>query len=746
MTDVIHEPPVRSGALARLAHACAAHGWRTIGLWVAALISVVVLTASFGGTFSDEFSLPGSDSQRATNLLETRFAARSGDSAQMVFAVDSGRIDRGAPRATVEAAIAAAEKVPGVVSVGDPLQADSGQVSSDGRIAYADVQFSEKASAIDAASIDQLQADARAVADEGGVQVEFGGPVINDSQPSTGISEIVGLLAAIIILLVLLGTFVAMSLPVVIAVGSVLTGSLLITLAAGFWSFNEITATLAVMIGLGVGIDYSLFIVTRFRQALHDGQTPVEAATTAAATAGRAVIFAGITVAISISALALLGIDFITKMGLGAAITVAVAVVAAVTLLPAILGLLGHRVDKGRVPFVSHRDESEATRERSLIARFGRRVTARPWITGGVATIALIVLALPVFTVQLGSSDAGSNPAGSTTRQAYDLLADGFGPGFNGPLIIAVDQTRDAGAAVRVAGAIEGTDGVASVEEPAFNEARDTAVVTVFPTTSPQSAETASLVHHLRDDVIPGALSDGGARAYVGGQTAAFEDIASILQGRQLIFLAVVIGIIFVLITMAFRSVVVAAKAALTTALSALAAFGVLVAVFQHGWGASLIGVDSTGPIESFLPVIVFAILFGLSTDYEVFIMSRIREEHVAGHSASRSIDRGIAAIGKVVVACALIMCSVFFSFLLGDQRAIKEFGLGLGAAIAIDAFVVRMVIVPAVMQILGDRAWYMPAWLERIMPRVTIEAPTEPAVAAAPRPIPPGEPVADTD
>ena len=740
-----HEPVVRSGALARLAHLCAAHGWRTIGVWVVALMSVVVLSASFGGTFSDEFSLPGSDSQRATELLESRFAARSGDSAQMVFAVESGRIDQGAARAAVENAVAAARAVPGVTGVADPLAAGSGQVSSDGRIAYADVQFAEKASQIDRATVDRLETGARAIADQGGVQVEFGGAVIGDSQPSTGISEIVGLLAAIIILIALLGTLVAMSLPVLIAVGSVITGSLLITLAAGFWSFNEITATLAVMIGLGVGIDYSLFIVTRFRQALHDGQSPIDAATTAAATAGRAVIFAGITVAISISSLALLGIDFITKMGLGAAITVAVAVLAAVTLLPAVLGLLGHRIDKGRLPFMSHRDDSEASRENSRVARFGRWVTARPWATGGVAVLVLIALALPVLSVHLGSSDAGSNPAGTTTRKAYDLLAEGFGPGFNGPLIVAVDQAGDPGAAARVAAAIRGADGVASVADPAFNEAKDTAVVTAFPTTSPQSQETAALVHDLRSDVIPGALDGSRARAYVGGQTAVFEDIASILEGRQLVFLAVVIGIIFVLITMAFRSIVVAAKAALTTALSALAAFGVLVAVFQHGWGAGLIGVDSTGPIESFLPVIVFAILFGLSTDYEVFIMSRIREEHVAGHSATRSIDRGIAAIGKVVVACALIMCSVFFSFLLGDERAIKEFGLGLGAAIAIDAFVVRMVIVPAVMMVLGDRAWYMPRWLDRIVPRVTIEPPTVPATASS-HAVRPGEPVVEPE
>ena len=746
MPHTHHATPAHAGALSRLARACAGHGWRTIGAWLVAVVAIAALSQGFGGQLVNEFTLPNSDSQRATDLLQSRFPARSGDSAQMVFAVDSGRLDQGEARAAVAAAVAAAERVPGVTAVSDPLAAGSSQLSQDGRIGYADVQFSQPAREVDAAAVHRLEGGARAIASRGGVQVEFGGPVIaNADPPTTGHSELVGLLAAIVILLVMLGSAVAMSLPILLAVASVGIGTALITLAAGFWTFGTITPTLATMIGLGVGIDYSLFIVTRFRQALHDGRPPIDAATTAAATAGRAVVFAGITVAISIASLALLGIDFITKMGLGAAITVAVAVVAAVTLLPAILGLLGHRIDKGRLPFLAHRDDSEAARQDSRMARFGRRVTARPWVTGGVAVLMLIVLALPVLTVQLGSSDAGSNPAGSTTRKAYDLLAEGFGPGFNGPLVIAVDQARDHGAAARVAAAVRRDDGVDSVAAPVLNAAGDTAVVTAFPTTSPQSAETAALVHRLRDDVIPGALAGRSARAYVGGQTAAFEDIAAILQARQIVFLAVVIGIIFVLITLAFRSVVVAAKAALTTALSALAAFGVLVAVFQHGWGASLLGVDSTGPIESFLPVIVFAILFGLSTDYEVFIMSRIREEHVAGHSASASIDRGVAAIGRVVVACALIMCSVFFSFLLGEERTIKEFGLGLGVAIAIDAFVVRLVIVPAVMMILGDRAWYMPRWLDRIVPRISIEAPSAAAPAATPV-VRPGEPVAGSD
>ena len=742
------QPPAHEhgGALSRLARACAAHGWRTIAIWVVAIVAVLGAAQSVGGSLVDEFSLPGSDTQRVTDLLESRFPARSGDSAQMVFAVDSGRLDTGAARAAVADAVTAAGEVPGVVSVSDPFADEADQLSDGGRIAYADVQFSAPAVDVDTASVERLQDDARAAAEAAGVQVEFGGAVISMAEPpTTGASELIGILVAMVILLVMLGSAVAMSLPIALAISSVGIGISLITIAAGVWTFNTITPTLATMIGLGVGIDYSLFIVTRFRQALHDGRSPVDAATIAAATAGRAVIFAGVTVAISISALAILGLDFITKMGLGAAITVAVAVVAAVTLLPAILSLLGHRVDRGRLPFVRHRDDSEAARDRSATARFGRFVTRRPWAVGGAALLVLIVLALPATTVQLGSSDAGSNPEGTTTRTAYDLLAEGFGPGFNGPLLVAVDQHADAGAADAVATALRGTDGIASVTAPALNDAGDTAVITAYPTTSPQSEKTASVVHDLRDRVLPQTLAGSGAVAYVGGQTAAFEDIASIIEGRQPFFLIAVIAIIFVLITMAFRSVVVAAKAALTTALSALAAFGVLVAVFQHGWGASLIGVDSTGPIESFLPVIVFAILFGLSTDYEVFLMSRIREEHVAGRSAHAAIDHGVAAIGRVVVACALIMCAVFFSFLLGDERTIKEFGLGLGAAIAIDAFIVRLMIVPAVMQILGDRAWYMPRWLDRVLPRVTIEPPAGTAEAPAPIPAGAGEPLPDS-
>jgi putative drug exporter of the RND superfamily len=544
-----------------------------------------------------------------------------------------------------------------------------------------------------------------------------------------------------VILIVVFGSVVAMGLPILLALVSLGLSTALLLLLTQLTSFNTFTPILMSMIGLGVGIDYALFIVTRFRQALHDGLKPVDAAAAATATAGRAVIFAGTTVAISISALVVIGLDFITKMGFGAAITVFTAVVAANTLLPAVLSLLGHRIDRGKVPFVRQQDDSHAGRQRTLAARWGRFVTRHAVAVTATTVIGLVVLALPALGVQLGSSDAGSNPTSMTTRRAYDLLSDGFGPGFNGPLLVSVDQRGAPGAANRLTAAFREDPGIASVAPPVLNEAKDTAQVTVYPTTSPTSDGTESLVERLREDVVPRTLAGTGGQAYVGGQTAMFQDIADRVLGRLPLFLLVAVGITFLILSMAFRSIVVALKASLTTLLSALAAFGVLVAVFQFGWGAELIGLDTTGPIESFLPVIVFAILFGLSMDYEVFLVSRIREEYVHGDEPRPAIIDGMGAIGRVVMAAALIMSVVFFSFMLAPDRVTKEFGLALGVAILIDAFVVRLTLVPAVMWLLDRRAWYMPAWLDRILPRLTIEPPvTEPPTPEPMRqPIPAG-------
>jgi putative drug exporter of the RND superfamily len=724
------------GFLAALGRAAARHGWRTIGIWIAAAALVFGAAGTVGGSLVDQFTIPNSDAQRAVDLLEQRFPSRAGDSATLVFAVQNGTLRSGEARQAVDAALAAAAKIPGVASVGTPFGASGGALAESGRIAYADVQFTEQAFEVPKGDVDQLETNVREAVEGTPVQAAFTGQVIQaQDTPTTGMSEMLGLLAAMVILLVVFGSAVAMGVPILLALVSVSLGVALLIVGAQFTNFNTITPTLAVMIGLGVGIDYSLFIVTRFRQALHDGLSKEEAAAAATATAGRAVIFAGTTVAISISALAVVGLDFITKLGLGAAITVVTAVLAAVTLLPAVLSLLGHRIDRGRLPFLRVQDDSAEARQRSLTTRWARFVTRHAWVTTIGTLSVLVALALPALGwVHLGSSDAGSNPPSSTSRQAYDLLAEGFGPGFNGPLLVAVDQKRDPAAADRLATVFRGLDGVASVTKPILNESGDTAQIAVFPTTSPDSVQTRELVDRLRSDTIPATLAGTGATAYVGGATASFEDMASRILGRFPLFLLVAVGITFLMLSMAFRSVVVALKASLTTLLSALAAFGILVMVFQFGWGSSLIGLDTTGPIESFLPVIVFAILFGLSMDYEVFLVSRIREEYVNGNAPRPAIVDGVGAIGRVVVAAGLIMSVVFLSFALGPDRTIKEFGVGLGMAILIDAFVVRLALVPAVMWLLDKRAWYMPRWLDRVLPNLTIEPPTP----EQPAPVPP--------
>jgi putative drug exporter of the RND superfamily len=712
------------GGLARLGRAVAEHPWRTIAAWLVASLLIVAGSVTVGGRLVDDFTIPASEAQTAVDLLEERFPARAGDSATLVFAVESGRLDGGAARETVNRALAAAADAPEVESVGKPFTAAGGDVSDDGRVVYVDVQYADPAVEIPSGAVAELQAAVRAAVDGTGVQVEFTGAAVEE-QPETATSELLGLLAAMVILIVVFGSVVAMGLPVLLAIVSLAISTALLLLFTRLTSFNTFTPILMSMIGLGVGIDYALFIVTRFRQALHDGLKPVDAAAAATATAGRAVIFAGTTVAISISALVVIGLDFITKMGFGAAITVFTAVVAATTLLPAVLSLLGHRVDKGKVPFVKQQDDSYAARQRSLAARWGRLVTRHAVAFTAVTVIGLLVLALPALGwVQLGSSDAGSNPTSTTTRRAYDLLSDGFGPGFNGPLLVSVDQRGVPGAAGRLAIAFREDPGIASVSTPVLNEAKDTAQVIVYPTTAPTSESTESLVDRLRDDVVPRTLAGTDAEAYVGGETAAFQDIAGRVLGRFPLFLLVAVGITFVILSMAFRSIVIAIKASLTTVLSALAAAGIVVAVFQFGWAKELVGLDTTGPIESFLPVIVFSILFGLSMDYEVFLVSRIREEYVHGDRPRPAIIDGMGAIGRVVMAAGLIMSVVFFSFMLAPDRVTKEFGLALGVAILIDAFLVRLTLVPAVMWLLDRKAWYMPGWLDRILPRLTIEPP----------------------
>ena len=723
--------PRKDRGLTRLVRACAEHPWRTMGTWLTLILVIMASAAAFGGKLVNESEIPGSDAQKALDLLEERFPERAGDSARVVFASDSALTDEDG-REAVAAATAAAKEIPGVTAVGDPYTTTGGALSKDGHIGFLEIQFDSPAYEVDAKAIEQVETDVRAAVGDSPVQVEFGGAVINAKMVDAHTSETLGFAAAIIVLLVVLGTAVAMSLPITLALISVGVGMSLLTLAAALTNFHTITPILAVMIGLGVAIDYALFIVMRFRQELAKGKTPVEASVKAGSTAGRAVIFAGLTVAISISGLALVGIPFVAKMGYGTAISVIVAVFAAVTLLPALLAKIGHRVDRGRLPFTKKRAVASSG---AGIARVSRLVERHPKKVL-VATLALIAtLSLPVLSLRMGTADAGTSPAETTTRKAYDLLAEGFGPGFNGPLLVAVDEKTDPGAADELATTLRSTDGVAVVSEPIRNTAKDTAQLVVYPTTSPQSSETADLVHTLRDDVIPGALAGSGAQAYVGGEVATNEDVTSKLIGRFPLFVLFVVGITCLVLTMAFRSIVIALKAALTTCLSALAAFGVLVAVFQWGWMQGAVGLDQTGPTASFLPVIVLSILFGLSMDYEVFLASRIREEYVKDGDSRQAVTRGVNGVGRVIVAAAIIMAVVFVAFVLTDDRTVKSFGLGLGVAILVDALIVRMLLVPALMHLLGDKAWYMPRWLDRLLPRLTIEAPEEPEESEASEP-----------
>jgi putative drug exporter of the RND superfamily len=501
---------------------------------------------------------------------------------------------------------------------------------------------------------------------------------------------------------------------------------LLLFILAGLTDINTITPLLVSMIGLGVGIDYSLFIVTRFRQLLHEGLSPTDAAAEAGASAGRAVLFAGLTVAISVTGLAFFGLDFITKLGIGSALGVLTTVLIANSLLLAVLRLLGHKVDRLKVPFLPRLDDAEAARERTPVARWGRFVTRHARAVFVVALLVVLGLASTSGLVRLGAADQGTQPEQQTARRAYDLLAEGFGPGFNGPIPIVVDVNGDTEAPQRLFDRVQGLEGVASAREPQLNDAKTVGIVFVTPDSAPQAEATDQLVDRLRSEVVPAATEGSDAVVYVSGLTAAFKDIGERILERLPLFLLYIIGVTFIVLAMAFRSIVISLTAAITTILSAFVGFGVLTLVVQEGHLLGVTGLDRTGPIETFVPPIAFAILFGLSMDYMVFLMSRIREEHVHGLRTQAAVEHGIAAIGRVVVAAALIMGTVFAAFILTADRISKEFGILLAIAILTDALIVRMTLVPAFLTMLGEKAWYMPRWLDRLLPNVTIEPPHE--------------------
>jgi RND superfamily putative drug exporter len=709
--------------------------------WVVALLAMIAISGSVGADFSEEFSLPDSDSKEALDLLEEKFPAQSGETAQIVFKADSG-VESAAVKQKMEKVFSEVEEEPHVSEVASPYESGgAAAVSDDGKIAYATVQFDVAGPDLDTEEAERVMKTAQAAGGDG-LQIELGGSPIEEvrGEEEEGFSEAIGLLAAIVVLLLTFGSVVAMGLPIITALFALGVGISFITLGTHVFNTADFAPQLAFMIGLGVGVDYALFILTRFRNGLAEGYEPRDAAIAAIDTAGRAVLFAAITVIIALLGMMLLGLSFLYGVAVAAALAVFFTMVSALTLLPALLTIVGRRVDRLRIPGLGRGKRS--VDEGTWWSRWSARIQRRPWTAALLSGALLLALCIPTLSLRLGTNDAGTDPEGTTTRQAYDLLAEGFGPGFNGPFVIAAElpQKGDDEALQTLHAELEKEEGVEAVTDVTLNPNETVGVFQLYPTTSPQSVDTTDLLDRIRDDSIPPVEESTGAQVHVGGVNAIFEDFGTAIAEKLPLFIGVVVLLSALLLMIVFRSIWVPLKAIVMNLLSIGAAFGLIVAVFQWGWGASLIGVDSTGPIISFFPIFLFSIVFGLSMDYEVFLMSRIHEEWEHTKDASEAVTRGLALTGRVITAAAAIMVTVFAAFMLGEDRIIKLFGLGLASAVFIDAVIIRSVLVPAIMQLLGERAWWFPDWLDGILPKLHVEpeegdpSPTgeHPVVAAA--------------
>jgi RND superfamily putative drug exporter len=712
------------------------HRKTVIFSWIAALIVIGGIAGNVGSDFSEEFKLPSSDSTEAYELLEDNFPQQSGGTATIVFKADEG-VESPAVKKKMEGVFKQVEGEPHVSEVASPYGEGGGAaaVSKDGKIAYATIQYDVAGNKLNKDSTKRIIADAQG-ASGNGLEVALGGQPIEEAKNEGGDSSFaIGLLAAIVILLLAFGSVVAMGLPIITALLALGVGLSLVTLGTWIFDTAEFAPVLALMIGLGVGIDYALFIVTRFRNNLDEGFQPREAAVNAVDTAGRAVLFAGTTVIIALMGMFLLNITFLYGVAVAAGLSVLLTMIAALTLLPALLTWVGHRINKWKIPGLSA--GRNTMREDTKWYAWSRWIQKRPWVAAIVSGGVLLLLCVPTLTLRLGVNDAGTNPKGETTREAYDFLAEGFGPGFNGPLtMVAKLPQKGQGAGIEdLCSALKKEEGIASVTAVTFNEEKTVGLCQAYPTTSPQSAETTKTLDHIRNDVIPPIEGKTGAVLHVGGITAVFEDFGDAISEKLPLYIGVVILLSAILLMAVFRSVLVPLKAILMNLLSIGAAFGIVVAVFQHGWGASIIGVEDTGPIIAFFPIFLFSIVFGLSMDYEVFLMSRIHEEWERDNDATEAVTRGLALTGRVITAAAAIMITVFASFMLTDERITKLFGLGLASAVLVDALIIRSILVPAIMQIFGRSAWWMPAWLSKIIPNLAVEpsevdGPAKPAVA----------------
>ncbi|MFI6639081.1 MMPL family transporter [Streptomyces sp. NPDC050504] len=733
-----------SKVLAQLGAGAARHPWRVIAAWLVVAALAVLAALAFGGRTADSMTAPGLDSARAAELIERAGTGQEGMTAQVVVTpLEDGAtfFDHGSARTALTRLPAELRRLPHVLGTSDPAGAldaggdtavRGGLVSADGRIAVVRVQYPDQ-SRLSAEDLDALVELGDRLRAELPLRIEMGGNLFYAfSDPDGGASELIGLLAAAAILFLAFGSLVAAALPIGMAVFGLTVGVATMTVLAGVTEVPTFAPVLGSMVGLGVGIDYALFVLARHREYLACGLDPQAAAGRAVATAGRPVVFAGCTVVVSILGLAVANVPFMTVGGVAVSIVVLTMVLASVTLLPAFLGAAGPRLARsGRIGRIGRAlrpgKPGRLARRRDLAAVVARSAGWRRWIghvsrhpvSYAVGAAGLLLTAtLPVLGLRVGLPDDGSLPQSRTERRAYDLVAEGFGPGTNGPLVIAADPTGDPGVLDRLVGAVAADPGIASIAPAHVDRASGIATLVAFPTTSPQDKATADTVARLRAEVLPAAVGHGPARAHVGGAAASLSDVGRRTSERLPAFVAAVLAMSFLLLTLVFRSVVVPLKAVLLNLLSIGASYGIMVAVFQWGWGGALIGLEATVPIVSFIPMFLFAILFGLSMDYEVFLLSRVREEYERTGDNGTAIVEGVSGTARIITSAALIMVAVFLSFAVADDPSTKMFGLGLATAIFIDATVVRMVLVPATMTLLGRTNWWLPKWLERMLPR----------------------------